>query len=51
MQPVQKGVRRLIMAIQQKKHEMPTQAPEVRAHNFDEVAQGYSLEIAVEEQR
>lgn len=37
------------MAIQIKKHEMPTQAPEVRAHNFDEVAQGYSLEIAVEE--
>ena len=25
-----------------KKHEMPTQAPEVRAHNFSEVALGYS---------
>ena len=37
------------MAIVQKKHEMPTQAPEVRAHNFNEVALGYSLEIAVEE--
>ena len=37
------------MAIQQKKHEMPTQAPEVRAHNFDEVALGYTAEIATEE--
>ena len=37
------------MAIVQKKHEMPTQAPEVRAHNFNEVALGYSMEIAVEE--
>ncbi len=37
------------MAIQQKKHEMPSQAPEERAHNFDEVALGYSMEIAVEE--
>ena len=37
------------MAIQQKKHEMPSQAPEERAHNFDEVALGYSTEIAVEE--
>ena len=25
------------MAIIPKKHEMPTQAPEVRAHNFNEV--------------
>ena len=32
-----------------KKHEMPSQAPEVRAHNFDEVALGYTAEIAVEE--
>ena len=24
------------------KNPMPTQAPEVRAHNFDEVALGYS---------
>ena len=37
------------MAIQQKKHEMPTQAPEVRAHNFNEVALGYTAEIATEE--
>ena len=32
-----------------KKHEMPSQAPEVRAHNFDEVALGYTAEIALEE--
>ena len=37
------------MAVNPKKHEMPTQAPEVRAHNFQEVALGYPLEIAVEE--
>ena len=36
-------------AIIQKKHEMPTQAPEVRAHNFNEVALGYTEEIAVQE--
>ncbi len=30
-----------------KKHEMPSQAPSVRAHNFDEVALGYSQETAV----
>ena len=34
------------MAVIPKKHEMPTQAPEVRAHNFNEVALGYSLEVA-----
>ena len=34
------------MAINPKKHEMPTQAPKERAHNFDEVALGYSAEIA-----
>ena len=28
---------------------MPSQAPEVRAHNFDEVALGYTAEIALEE--
>lgn len=28
---------------------MPSQAPEVRVHNFDEVALGYTAEIAVEE--
>ena len=32
-----------------KKHEMPTQAPEVRAHNFDEVALGYNEELALAE--
>ncbi len=32
-----------------KKHEMPTQAPEVRAHNFMEVALGYEESVAVEE--
>ena len=37
------------MPIQPKKHEMPTQSPEVRAHNFAEVAQGYPVEIALEE--
>lgn len=39
------------MAIVQKKHEMPTQAPEVRAHNFSEVALGYTAEIALEESK
>ena len=37
------------MAIDPKKHEMPTQAPEVRAHNFNEVALGYSQETAIAE--
>ena len=37
------------MAVNPKKHEMPTQAPEVRAHNFQEVALGYPVEIALEE--
>ena len=37
------------MAIQQKKHEMPSQAPEVRAHNFNEVDLGYTEDIALEE--
>ena len=37
------------MAVNPKRHEMPTQAPEVRAHNFDEVAKGYSPEVAVAE--
>lgn len=37
------------VAVNPKKHEMPTQAPEVRAHNFSEVALGYTAEIAVEE--
>ncbi|MBO4885342.1 MAG: FAD-dependent oxidoreductase, partial [Clostridia bacterium] len=37
------------MALNPKKHEMPTQAPDVRAHNFSEVALGYTAEIAVDE--
>ena len=37
------------MAINPKKHEMPTQKPQVRAHNFDEVALGYTEEIAIAE--
>jgi glutamate synthase (NADPH/NADH) small chain len=37
------------MAWVPKKHEMPTQAPEVRAHNFGEVALGYTAELAAEE--
>jgi len=37
------------MPLDPKKHEMPTQAPAVRARNFNEVALGYTAEIAVEE--
>lgn len=37
------------MAIDPKKHEMPVQAPEVRAKNFDEVALGYTAEVAIAE--
>ena len=37
------------MALNPKKHEMPTQAPEVRAHNFNEVALGYTRQLADEE--
>ena len=37
------------MPLDPKKHEMPTQAPEVRAHNFSEVALGYTEEMAVAE--
>ncbi len=32
-----------------KKNPMPTQAPEVRAHNFNEVATGYTEEMALDE--
>ena len=32
-----------------KKHEMPTQDPKERAHNFDEVALGYTEEMAIAE--
>ena len=34
------------MAVNPKKHEMPTQNPKERAHNFQEVALGYTEEIA-----
>lgn len=37
------------MAVQPKKHQMPVQEPAVRAHNFSEVALGYTQEIAVAE--
>lgn len=39
------------MALNPKKHPMPVQPPEVRAHNFGEVALGYTAEIAVDEAR
>ena len=34
------------MAIKPEKNPMPTQSPEERAHNFDEVALGYTYEVA-----
>lgn len=37
------------MPINPKKHEMPTQKAEVRAHNFNEVALGYTMETALNE--
>ena len=37
------------MALSLKKHPMPVQAPEIRAHNFEEVALGYDEETAVAE--
>lgn len=37
------------MAIQQTKHQMPTQPASARARNFEEVALGYSEELAVAE--
>lgn len=37
------------MAIDPKKHEMPVQDAQVRAHNFNEVALGYSEEVALAE--
>lgn len=37
------------MPIVPKKHPMPSQDPAVRAHNFDEVATGYTEEMAVSE--
>ena len=37
------------MAVVKEKHAMPTQEPQVRAHNFSEVALGYTKEIAIDE--
>ena len=37
------------MALDPKKHEMPVQDPQVRAHNFNEVALGYTHEVAIAE--
>lgn len=37
------------MALNPKKHEMPTQDAKVRARNFDEVALGYTKELALSE--
>lgn len=37
------------MAINPKKHPMPTQCPEERIRNFDEVALGYTTQMAVDE--
>ena len=37
------------MALDPKKHEMPSQDPQVRAHNFSEVALGYTEETAIAE--
>ncbi len=37
------------MALDPKKHEMPTQEPHVRAHNFNEVALGYDEATAIAE--
>ncbi len=37
------------MALQPQKHSMPVQKPEVRAKNFEEVAQGYDEKTAVAE--
>ncbi len=37
------------MPLKPEKHKMPVQSADVRAHNFDEVALGYTEEIAVAE--
>ena len=37
------------MALDPTKHEMPVQDPQVRAHNFNEVALGYTHEVAIAE--
>lgn len=37
------------MALKIPRHDMPCQDPKVRAHNFEEVALGYTQEMAIEE--
>lgn len=37
------------MAVEQKKHPMPVQEPKIRARNFEEVALGYTENIAIAE--
>lgn len=37
------------MALKVPRHDMPCQDPQVRAHNFEEVALGYTREMAIEE--
>ncbi|MDE6868415.1 MAG: NADPH-dependent glutamate synthase [Clostridia bacterium] len=37
------------MAVQPKKYPMPVQDPKIRARNFEEVAKGYPVEVAVKE--
>ncbi len=37
------------MAVKRERQEMPRQDPKVRAHNFDEVALGYTMELALAE--
>lgn len=37
------------MALEMKKHAMPEQDPQVRAHNFSEVALGYDVQTAIAE--
>ena len=37
------------MALSLKKHPMPVQAPEIRAHNFEEVALGFHRLNAIAE--
>lgn len=37
------------MALKIPRHDMPCQDPQVRAHNFEEVALGYTREMAIEE--
>ena len=49
MQPVEKGGRMMMPNMDPKKCPMPVQDPDVRNKNFDEVALGYTYEMAVNE--